>query len=204
MSAPRKELEDLRRFAVARSLFAPMTLSRALARMAFVQADPIRAPARAQDLILRHRVKGYRAGDGDRVLRPAAVITNRVAYRPVSPCRLRWGRRCRRAKNARYCAVDFAVAQSQKYEGDNRWKWSLWIEGADEDLDRIESVTYRLHPTFPEPIRAVADRASKFQLRCSGWGIFLIPVDIRLKNSETIALQHQLQFAIPRRARDSD
>ena len=34
--------------------------------MAFVQADPIRAPARAQDLILRHRVKRYRAGDLER------------------------------------------------------------------------------------------------------------------------------------------
>ncbi len=32
----------------------------------FVQADPIRAPARAQDLILRHRVRGYRAGDLER------------------------------------------------------------------------------------------------------------------------------------------
>jgi uncharacterized protein YcaQ len=31
-----------------------------------VQADPIRAPARAQDLILRHRVVGYRAGDLER------------------------------------------------------------------------------------------------------------------------------------------
>jgi uncharacterized protein len=59
-------LEDLRRFAVTRSLFAPMTLRRALARMGFVQADPIRAPARAQDLILRPRVKGYRAGDLER------------------------------------------------------------------------------------------------------------------------------------------
>jgi uncharacterized protein YcaQ len=55
-------LDDLRRFAVARSLFAPTTLRRAVARMGFVQADPIRAPARAQDLILRPRVKGYRAG----------------------------------------------------------------------------------------------------------------------------------------------
>ena len=34
--------------------------------MGFVQADPIRSPARAQDLILRHRVKGYRAGDLER------------------------------------------------------------------------------------------------------------------------------------------
>jgi len=29
-------------------------------------ADPIRAPARAQDLTLRHRVKDYRAGDLER------------------------------------------------------------------------------------------------------------------------------------------
>lgn len=34
--------------------------------MGFVQADPIRAPARAQDLTLRHRVRGYRAGDLER------------------------------------------------------------------------------------------------------------------------------------------
>jgi uncharacterized protein YcaQ len=59
-------LDDLRRFAVARSLFPPTTLRRAMSRLGFVQADPIRAPARAQDLILRHRVKGYRAGDLER------------------------------------------------------------------------------------------------------------------------------------------
>jgi uncharacterized protein YcaQ len=60
-------LDDLRRFAVARSLFAPTTLKRALDRLGFVQADPIRAPARAQDLILRHRVKNYHAGDLERL-----------------------------------------------------------------------------------------------------------------------------------------
>ena len=59
-------LDDLRRTAVARSLFTPTTLRRALAVLGFVQADPIRAPARAQDLTLRHRVTGYRAGDLER------------------------------------------------------------------------------------------------------------------------------------------
>jgi len=59
-------LDDLRRFAVARSLFRPTTLKGALDRLGFVQADPIRAPARAQDLTLRHRVEGYRAGDLER------------------------------------------------------------------------------------------------------------------------------------------
>src|SRR5713226_1631344 len=59
-------LDELRRFTVARNFFKPTTLKRALHRMAFVQADPIRAPARAQDLILRHRVKNYHAGDLER------------------------------------------------------------------------------------------------------------------------------------------
>jgi uncharacterized protein YcaQ len=56
-------VKALRRYAVARTLFRPTTLLGAIERLGYVQADPIRAPERAQDLILRHRVKGYRAGD---------------------------------------------------------------------------------------------------------------------------------------------
>lgn len=59
-------LDHLRRFAVAHSLFKPVGLKRAIEKLGFVQADPIRAPARAQDLTLRHRVEGYRAGDLER------------------------------------------------------------------------------------------------------------------------------------------
>lgn len=59
-------LADLRRYAVARTLFPPTDLAAAIDRLGFVQADPIRAPARAQDLVLRHRVVGFRAGDLDR------------------------------------------------------------------------------------------------------------------------------------------
>jgi uncharacterized protein YcaQ len=62
----RVTLDGLRRAAVARSLFGPTTLQRAFDTLGFVQADPIRAPARAQDLTLRHRVAGYRAGDLER------------------------------------------------------------------------------------------------------------------------------------------
>ncbi len=62
----RVSLAELRGFAIRRSLFEPTTLARAMRRLGFVQADPIRAPARAQDLILRQRVKGYRAGDLER------------------------------------------------------------------------------------------------------------------------------------------
>jgi uncharacterized protein YcaQ len=60
------DLDALRRHAVARTLFPPTTLLRAIERLGFVQADPIRAPARAQDLVLRHRVRDYRAGELER------------------------------------------------------------------------------------------------------------------------------------------
>jgi uncharacterized protein YcaQ len=59
-------LDHLRRYAVGRSLFKPTTLGRAISKLGFVQADPIRAPARAQDLTLRHRVENYHAGDLER------------------------------------------------------------------------------------------------------------------------------------------
>ena len=58
--------DDLRRFACARGLYAPAALEPTLDGLGFVQADPIRAPARAQDLTLRPRVGGYRAGDLER------------------------------------------------------------------------------------------------------------------------------------------
>ena len=72
MAAP-LTIDALRRYAVARSLFKPTTLARAIQRLGFVQADPIRAPARAQDLTLRHRVEGYRAGDLERRYAKLAV-----------------------------------------------------------------------------------------------------------------------------------
>lgn len=59
-------LDDLRRYAVRRTFFGPTSLQHALNVFGFVQADPIRAPARAQDLTLRHRVAAYRAGDLER------------------------------------------------------------------------------------------------------------------------------------------
>ncbi len=59
-------LEELRIFAISNTLFQPSTLQEAMDTIGFVQADPIRSPARAQDLILRQRVTGYKVGDLDR------------------------------------------------------------------------------------------------------------------------------------------
>lgn len=58
-----QSLSELRAHLLTHSLFPKTDLKRAISRLGFVQADPIRSPARSQDLILRHRVKNYKAGD---------------------------------------------------------------------------------------------------------------------------------------------
>lgn len=49
--------------AIAQTLFPKTSLAEAFNRLQFIQADPIQSPARAQDLILRHRVSDYKNGD---------------------------------------------------------------------------------------------------------------------------------------------
>jgi uncharacterized protein len=66
-------LAKLRRQAAHVTTNPPRTLARAIAQIEFIQSDPIRAPARAQDLILRHRVADYRAGDLERRYSSLAV-----------------------------------------------------------------------------------------------------------------------------------
>lgn len=65
--------------AVNATRFTLTGLTAAIRRLGFVQADPIRAPARAQELILRHRVKGYRVGDLDRTY-PRLMVDEDVVY----------------------------------------------------------------------------------------------------------------------------
>ena len=55
------------RAAAFRTLAPQPNVQAALNALGFVQADPIRAPARAQDLTLMQRVGGYRAGDLERL-----------------------------------------------------------------------------------------------------------------------------------------
>jgi uncharacterized protein YcaQ len=76
---PMLNVQILRAHAICQTLFRPTTLRKAIAKLAFVQADPIRSPARAQDLILRHRVKEYRAGDLEQHY-PALDIEEDILY----------------------------------------------------------------------------------------------------------------------------
>ena len=59
-----QNLDDLRRYAVARTLFKPTTLLRAIEKLGFVQADPIRGEA--QDVSGKNNANMSTPADGGR------------------------------------------------------------------------------------------------------------------------------------------
>ena len=87
--------------------------------------------------------------------------------------------------------------QAEKHQEGDWWEWSVWIEGSDEDLDQISEVTYKLHPTFPKPLRTVNDRRSKFKLEAEGWGTFHIHIMVVLKGGGKLTLTHNLKLTYP-------
>jgi transcription initiation factor IIF auxiliary subunit len=96
--------------------------------------------------------------------------------------------------------MDMHIEQDFKYQGDDTWKWSVWLEAEEEELNEVECVTYILHHTFPKPIRQVTDRQTKFRLDCSGWGVFVIHAKVKLKDEdedEAIHLKHHLRLEYP-------
>ncbi|MEN3361708.1 MAG: uncharacterized protein V7637_5690 [Mycobacteriales bacterium] len=112
-SGPMVSLGWLRRQAVGWSLpRGADTLAATLAQVEFVQADPIQAPAPAQDLILRHRVRGYRAGDLDRHYPTLEVDEDRLYAYGFVARRLRpylYPRRDRRAADGAFVLTDRAA-----------------------------------------------------------------------------------------------
>ncbi len=90
--------------------------------------------------------------------------------------------------------MDIYVGQDASKTQKKWWKWSVWLEGSDEELDQIKSVEYILHPTFPNPVINVSSRENKFRLNASGWGEFMINIHVHRKDGEEIALQHWLQL----------
>jgi transcription initiation factor IIF auxiliary subunit len=87
------------------------------------------------------------------------------------------------------------IKQSEKYEGQDWWNWSVWLDG--KDVEKIEKVTWKLHPTFPQPERAVTDPGTKFRLDSAGWGGFVVKADVLLKDGTKTELEHELELHYP-------
>ena len=87
-----------------------------------------------------------------------------------------------------------ALKQKAEYRGHNWWQWSVELDGPDEEMDKVAYAQYTLHPTFPDPVRRVTSRRTKFRLKSSGWGEFMLYVEVGYKNGKTERLEHWLEL----------
>ncbi len=86
--------------------------------------------------------------------------------------------------------------ESRKIRGeDYKWfNWEVFMEEPEEKLKLVESVEYRLHETFPNPIRTIYDSSTKFALKSSGWGVFRIFITVYLKDGREVEASHYLKL----------
>ena len=90
-----------------------------------------------------------------------------------------------------------SIQQSQEYVGNERWRWSVWLDGTPEELDSIDQVLYILHSTFHNPVRSITDRATNFRLETSGWGGFTIHAKVTHRDGHETPLKHDLVLLYP-------
>jgi YEATS family len=89
------------------------------------------------------------------------------------------------------------IAQNQVYQGNDWWRWSVWVEGPAAELDVVDSVTWRLHPTFVPSAVQRNNRAEGFRLDTGGWGTFLLSAKLHLRGGRTQLLKHELELFYP-------
>lgn len=89
------------------------------------------------------------------------------------------------------------IKQDATYKGDDWWEWSVWIDGKPEELDAVDHVVYRLHSTFPNPVRKRANRKESFRLTTAGWGNFRLYASVMLKDGSDVSLRHDLALQYP-------
>jgi transcription initiation factor IIF auxiliary subunit len=98
--------------------------------------------------------------------------------------------------------MNLTVQQSSDYQGNDWWKWAVWLEGTDAELDKVRSVTYYLHPTFHDRIRTTETRKDGFKLKSAGWGEFNIRIEVLYKKGNTKHLKHYLELHYPEATRN--
>lgn len=160
------------------------------------------------DRLVGQAVRAYLAGDQEQA---NSLIGQVLALYPVlaeSPAAF-WDRLATREEALVFRSgasmADTMMAQVQVMERarpmpersrDNTtwYVWSVEIAAPENVLDQIDYVQYTLHASFNQPSQIVRDRASGFQLRRMGWGVFTIPVAVHFKDGTVGELDYDLTF----------
>src|SRR5882757_10425679 len=90
--------------------------------------------------------------------------------------------------------VKFWVPSSK---GRRHYHLGVWINGTDEELNRISYVEYLLHETFNKPLRRSENRENKFSVTFWTWGMFSIRVTIHFRDGSQKIINYYLSYQLP-------
>jgi transcription initiation factor IIF auxiliary subunit len=74
------------------------------------------------------------------------------------------------------------------------YEWRLFLDEPPAVLEQVDRVEYRLHPTFPNPIRTIDDRASRFELVSAGWGELTVLITVYMRDGTQLDTEHRVQL----------
>jgi transcription initiation factor IIF auxiliary subunit len=81
--------------------------------------------------------------------------------------------------------------------GQEHFHIGIWIDGTEQELDSVDHVEYKLHPSFTKPVRTSSNRANKFSVTIWTWGMFEIDVAIYLQDGSVQRLKYYLSYELP-------
>jgi transcription initiation factor IIF auxiliary subunit len=81
-----------------------------------------------------------------------------------------------------------------KKNNDDWYDWCIFVDENFDVINSIKSVEYILHSTFPDPIRSIESKHSKFALFSSGWGEFLVKIRVHYENGSLSTISYYLRL----------
>jgi transcription initiation factor IIF auxiliary subunit len=98
----------------------------------------------------------------------------------------------RAASPLEFAAASVRLTNTARYTDSGRYDWTVSVMADDATLNSIKQVEYTLHPSFPNPVRTVTDRKSRFALSSNGWGEFNIAARVFFDDGSVQNLEHWL------------
>ena len=81
--------------------------------------------------------------------------------------------------------------------GREHYHVGIWLEGPEDELDKVEKVEHELHPTFRNRIRSSSNRNNKFSITIWTWGMFAVKATIHFKDGSTEEKSYYLSYELP-------
>ncbi|MHA2189939.1 MAG: pYEATS domain-containing protein [Candidatus Thorarchaeota archaeon] len=81
--------------------------------------------------------------------------------------------------------------------GREHFNLRIWLDGEREELGKVKSVDYELHPTFLERRHHSDDSNNNFAILIWTWGMFMITATVHFHDGAKEVLKYYLSYELP-------